>query len=284
MARTGNRRRPDRLERHASRRAFGQRLGRAFLHVTGLVALLSGLWLGGRAAQRALFSSRTFAVDDLEVTGAGRLTAAELCALSGLRLGVNVWGVDLDEAERLLLQDPWVRSAKVTRHPPRRLSLAVALRHAVAAIDLGGLYLVDEGGEVFKRALPADGVDLPLITGIPRRLFADRPAFAHAEMAAALSLLDELRRRHFAELSEVHCDELLGPTIYLGPGPLAVRLGEGDPAPKLDRLAQAEASLSKRGLRPAVLDLSDSQHPERVAVQLAGAEAEGAKHSREPLH
>lgn len=270
LGRRSNRRLPDREERAARAKAALGALGRALWRLSLLAAGLAALATGGRAAFRWATSSPTFAVNEIAVDGASRLSAPLVRQLSGLSPGENVFRADLSGASQALLGNPWIRSARVVRELPRRLRISIDERRPVAEVELGGLYLVDEEGEIFKRAVPADGADLPVITGIGRQRFAEQRAQAREELDRALELLGLLGHRELPQLSEIHVDELLGLTVYLGPGPIAAKLGWDGLPEKLDRLERARRELSRRRLAPATIDLSNDEHPERVDVALAG--------------
>ncbi|HUB09406.1 MAG TPA: FtsQ-type POTRA domain-containing protein, partial [Myxococcales bacterium] len=223
-----NRRRPDREERISALRRVGIGLGRFFLALGLLAAGLGGTWAGGRAALRWVTTSPTFAIGTLSVEGNHRVSADAVRAASGLAVGQNVFRADLEGAKRELEKIPWIRHAQLTRVLPRTVAIRVEERQPVAQVALGTLYLVDEEGELFKRASPADGVDLPVITGLSRDRFeSDRAAMA-PELGQALELLAEVSRRKLPELSEIHLDDDLGLTAYLADGATAIELGWGD--------------------------------------------------------
>ncbi|MHB8417406.1 MAG: cell division protein FtsQ/DivIB [Myxococcales bacterium] len=261
-----NRRRPDREAQLSSLGRAAGRLGRGLLGLALVVVAVAATGWGCRAVLRWATTSRTFALDRIEVHGNRRLAAEAVRAASGLALGQNVFRADLDAARSQLEQIPWVRRARVTRLLPRTVQLSIEEREPVAQVALGTLYLVDEEGELFKRVSPGDGVDLPIVTGLSRERFEADRAAASAELGPALELLAELSRRKLPELSEIHVDGTLGLTAYLGDGATAVQLGWGDLPAKLDRLERARGELHRRRLEVSGLDLSDSHHPERLLI------------------
>lgn len=266
LGRRRNRRRPDRAEQLHSARAAAAGIGRVLIGLALIAGAIGGTWAGARAALRWATISRTFALDALDVSGNRRLSADEIRAASGLALGQNVFRADLDEAARGLEQIPWVRRAQVVRVLPRTVQIRVEERTPVAQVSLGTLYLVDEDGELFKRASPRDGVDLPVVTGLSRERFDGDRAAVREDLGLALDLIAEVSRRRLPELSEIHVDPDLGLTAYLADGPTAVALGRGDLPGKLDRLERAQDELRRRRLAVSKVDLTDARHPDRLLV------------------
>ncbi|MHB1843686.1 MAG: cell division protein FtsQ/DivIB [Deltaproteobacteria bacterium] len=271
-----NRRRPDRALQAARTKAAARAAGMGLLQIAAVLAIVAGLWFGGRAGMRWLFTSPAFAVAEIEVTGNHRLDSALVRQLSGLSLGDNVFHVDLAGARQALLGNPWVRAARLSRELPRRVRIDVEERRAVAQVELGELYLADDEGQIFKRALPEDGADLPVVSGIGRQCFIERRSDALTLLSQALSLLPLVEHHHLPRVSELHVDELLGLTVYLeaegGPveAPLAVKLGWDDLGHKLDLLGRARAELARRGLAATTIDLSNEKQPGRADIALAG--------------
>ncbi len=255
---------------HEERRSSLAHAGKGLFRLIAILALLggagAGTWYGGRSGWAWLTTSKTFALDRLEVEGAQRLSPDAVRKASGLAVGENVFRADLAAAEAQLAQIPWVRRAEVTRELPRTVRIRLEERQPVAQVAIGALYLVDDEGDLFKRAAAADGVDLPLGTGLSRERFEKDPAGVRVDLSRALELLGEVQRRKLPELSEIHVDPSLGLTAHLGDGATAVELGWGDLAGKLDRLERARAELARRRLAVSSIDLTDSQHPERLLI------------------
>ena len=162
--------------------------------------------------------------------------------------------------ESALRRHPWIASVEVRRTLPPALEVRVVERRAAALVDLGGLYLVDAEGEVFKRALPGDGLDLPVITGVGRDAWVDRRAEVEPLLQAALALLDRWAERGLdrrAPVSEIDIDVEYGTTLWAGADGLEVRLGHGGLPEKLSRLERVLAAVEADGQRAEVLHLEN---------------------------
>jgi cell division protein FtsQ len=266
LGRGGNRRRVDRAQQaaRASRRA--RSAGRALAALGLLGALAFGAWQGWRA----LCAGEWLRIREIRIAGAGSAEERELLALSPVKRGDNLLLADPDAVARALSRHPWVAGVEVRRRWPPALEVRVREREAVALVDLGGLYLVDRGGQPFKRAAPGDGLDLPLVTGFTRDDYVQRRADVEPLLASALRLADDWGRAGLERalpLSEVHLDGTQGVTVYAGEEGMEIRLGSGEAAPKLERLKAALSALRAEGRRAEVVHLDNRAHPEWVTVR-----------------
>jgi cell division protein FtsQ len=261
-----NRRRPDRAEQLKAVAGALGRVLRVLLWTGAAAALIAGSVYGFKYGRHWALTSPIFAIRGVDVTGTARLDPATLRAASGLAPGQNLFQIDLAEAQRAIAQNPWVHHVAAKRLFSRRVLIQIDERKPVAQLALGNLYLVDPDGELFKRVVPGDGVDLPLITGIDRERFDANREEARSEISRALSLLSELAQRRLPEISEIHVDPELGMTAYLGPDATAVKVGWGDIDGKLDRYERTRAELERRHLAVTQVDLTDAQHPGRIGL------------------
>jgi cell division protein FtsQ len=255
-------------------RALWSRLRRALPGLAWLVlTAVAGVavLLGLRGACRALTTAPSLSIAEIEVRGAKRLTPDRAREIAGLQRGQNILTASLAEARAALLREPWVREARLARRLPNRVRIELVEREAVAEIDLGGLYLVDAQGSVFKRIDPREGLDLPVITGFSRREFEGESPQMLERLKTAISLLQSpLIGPDAGELSEIHFDPDLGLTLFVGEPPTAVHLGEGHLKEKLWRYRRAKTELLRRQLRASALYLDDERQPDHVGVALAG--------------
>lgn len=256
-----------RLETAAAARALAPRLAR----VLGVLAV-AGLLVHGAARVRAwALASPTFALKTLTVEGASRSTPTELFRQGGLSPGQNLFALDVAAVERAVGTHPWVKRAAVTRRFPSALIVQVEEYTPVALLALGDLYVLDAEGVPFKRLVPGDAVDLPLVTGLDREAYVADPARTSAQLREALGVA---RAYHEAggdaggALSEVRREEGGGWTLVAGAGQ-EVRLPAGDVAPALRRLAQVRAELARRGVGADVIHLDNRARPGWIAVKVS---------------
>lgn len=272
MARGSNRRRVDRVP-GARRRWAARAVIRALPALAGAAAAVLGVTL----AWHQLLAGELFRIREIRFEGLARATPEELLEISPVQRGDHLLLCDVDVAAAALRRHPWVSSAEVRRDLPSALEVHVVERRPAAIVDLGGLYLVDAKGEVFKRALPGDGLDLPVITGIAREAWVERREEVEPLLSAALTLLARWAERGLAvrePVSEIHLDPDYGTTLYAGDDGLEVRLGQGDLPEKLERLERVLSALAADGQRAEVLHLDNRRRPDWVAVRLAGRRGE----------
>jgi cell division protein FtsQ len=209
----------------------------------------------------------------IRFTGLSQVREADLLGLSPIQRGDHLLLADADALAAAVLRNPWIASAEVARRLPPALEVAVTERRAAALVELGGLYLVDERGQVFKRAAPGDGLDLPVVTGLTREDHARRRDEVTGRLQAALAFLERWREAGLdrrVPVSELHLDAAAGLTVYAGDDGMEIRLGQGDLPAKLDRLERVLSALEADGRRAEVLHLDNRRHPDWVAVRTAG--------------
>ncbi|HET8538349.1 MAG TPA: FtsQ-type POTRA domain-containing protein [Anaeromyxobacter sp.] len=266
MARGANRRRVDRVpgERGRAVAALAARAGWPLAGAAAVALAAAGAW-------RAGVKGELLRIREIRFEGLSRAAPAELLELSPVQRGDHLLLVDTDLVAAALRRHPWVAAVEVSRDLPDALAVKVAERRAAALVDLGGLYLVDDKGEVFKRAVPGDGLDLPVVTGIAREAWVERRAEVEPLLTAALALLGRWAERGLdrrAPVSEIHIDPDFGTTLWAGDDGLEVRLGQGDLPQKLDRLERVLSAVAADGQRAEVLHLDNRRRPDWVAVRL----------------
>ncbi len=273
MARGRNRRRED----PAALAVAGRPSVRAAALAAGGLALAAAAGLGG---WRLLAGSDLLRIREVRFVGMRRATAAELAALATVKAGDNLLAADIEALEQAVARHPWVKSAEARRRLPPAVEVQVEERTARALVDLGGLYLVDREAQVFKRAAPGDGLDLPVVTGFTRDDYLKRRRDLEPLLAGALALLDGYARAGlsaFGSVSEIHVDPDEGVTLYLGAEATQVLLGVGDLPQKLERLRRVLGMLQAEGRRVEVLHLDNRNRPSWVTIRLASATGERAK-------
>ena len=209
MVRKTNKRRTDPTVarakvRGAARSAFG-----FVARLLGAAVVVAGTFAAVIATYLWMTTSSRFAVREVDIAGNHHATLAELAPLTGLAQGTNLFLVDADEVAARLESHPWVRTAVVRRIFPSTVKVTVDEHRAVALVALGGLYLADAEGQVFKRAVPGDPMGLPVITGLKRGEGEAGRAALEAGVRQALTVARDWRHSPMAKvarLSEIHLD------------------------------------------------------------------------------
>jgi cell division protein FtsQ len=245
---------------------------------TGVKAALGiGLVLGTAGATafgsyRLALSSPSFAIQQVEVDTSRRLPDREVARRAGIRLGESLLGLDLVEAERLLLTDPWVQSVRVTRKLPQTVRIQLVEHEAVAlaAID-GDVFLVGGTGEPFKAWQEGDVHDLPVLTGITGEALARDRAGAVARFATGLRVLEQYERLPVSRAQraeEVNLAPDGSVVLSVGAMGVALHLGQGPWPKKLLMVAEVLRKFDSERELPGVVFLDNAFHPERVVVRM----------------
>lgn len=124
------------------RRLRRRRRGRKILNILLLILILAAAFM--------FLRSPVFEVQDVEIIGLDRLSAAEVLDWSGLRGPLLVWEVDTTEVARRLAANPVVLGVEVKRDWPDRLIIHLQERSPVAVFKYFDMWaLVDEDGVPF---------------------------------------------------------------------------------------------------------------------------------------
>jgi cell division protein FtsQ len=232
-----------------------------------------------------------FKIKTVAVTGNRRLNREEIWERAGILPGSNILAVNSVAARKRLLAEPWIADAQIRREIPDGIHISIREHRALAVIDLGRKFLLDDAGTIFKEVAPQEADNLPVVeglryadielqpstvaTGTPvpqttRQSNGDQnPASPFAAVIAVLRLgtpADSvITNRH---LSRIVVDSETGITLQTRKGPKTVKLGFQDYARKYTVLRQLLAYLKQHrpdGWRKlATVDLNNL---ERIVVE-----------------
>lgn len=265
-----NRRRVDVAKKTGELKAAAQSHGPTLLKLLALITAFVAIGFGANEGWQWARTSPRFALSDVKVTGHVEAADVELVRLGGVLLGQNLFTMDTRSMERSIATHPWIKSVRVARHFPSRLSIDVVEHRAEALLSLGELYLLNEEGAPFKRLKAGDDFDLPLITGVDREAFAAGREDAVRAVNAARELIEAWAQTEGTEpLSEVNLHPE-GVTVVTSSGQ-QIEFGEGDLQAKLSRLARVRKELRARSMVAEVIRLDNRARPSWVAVQISSA-------------
>jgi cell division protein FtsQ len=231
-------------------------LGSAFFFVYALV--------------RYTRTSPRFAIRVIEVHGNARRTVDEIKKRAGVAPGQNIFTADLEAMRAVVLDDPWIETAALSRRLPATVTIDITEREAAALVAVGSdLYLATRQGEAFKRPEAGDPSDLPVITGIhPDDL--DRRGGAALAVRRALEVASDYERTPPAKampLQEVHIEDDGSLVLSVGKDAVELRLGKGSWRRRLEQASRVLFELPRRGVLANVVFLDNEAHPERVVVR-----------------
>jgi len=235
------------------------------LHVLLAIVVIAGGWLGWRAYQ-ALLHAETFQIAGVDVKGVKQMSEAELREIAGVFTGQNIFRVDLEAAARRARANPWVQDVRVYRRMPNRISMVFTERIPYAFLDTGpGRYLIDSGGVVINRIGKEQAMPwrLPVVVVKDSRVQSGAQATSDG-VGEALTLLGEIARRGGWRQHEVTINAFSPESLSILYADHEFKIGAGNYAEKLRRLAEVIADGKQRNLELAYVDL----RPERQAAAM----------------
>ncbi len=235
-----------------------------------VVGIGSGVLIvsGSLLTAQVLLESGYFAVKQVRVEHQSKVTESDILAASDIHLGDGIFDLDLHLIGRKIAENPWVARAEVERAFPDEVIIRVTERQPQAIADLGYLYYVDAGGEIFKLLDSTDSLDFPVITGIDREYMLNHPDEVHEKLRKALGLMQALREgRQFnlEDVSEIFIDPQQGLTVHTLVGGVPIHMGHGEFDYKLRSLERVYEDLEPR---LSALKYIDLNVVDRVIVKL----------------
>jgi cell division protein FtsQ len=250
-------------QRRRERRSAGPKGGRRFRRWALLT--LAGAGIAGAAFSFAplheTLNREVLRLHAICVLGAGRLSAEEVAAATGLAEGTSLLAISPAAIEARLREQPWIRDAHVMRLVPGRVLVQVAFREPVARVTQASpeegapVVLVDAEGRAVVEAAGAPVPPLPVIVS-PRLPAAGELA---PGLAAAAAAVGAVARSAFADRTATLYvgaeDDPNSVSLQLTQLPPRVFVGSGDLDQKLARLAQVIAGGTTPARDAAEIDL-----------------------------
>lgn len=149
--------------------------------------------------------SAFFSVTKLEVKGNKALAAETVIGQSGLVTGVNIFKADTRTAVEKIVLNPMIKNVEIKRIIPSTLRIIVTERVPVAlVVGQDGFIMVDSEAYYLKRVNDLQGLQLPLVSGVPVSS-ADRPGVGMNPpgLLAALDLIKLMDKTFFDNVAEI---------------------------------------------------------------------------------
>lgn len=206
-----------------------------------------------------------FRLKNTIVKGCNKVSKEKVVELAEISSSMNILTANLGKMARGIEDDPWIKSASVGREFPDRLVIEVVERDAFALLKKDkDLYVVDRGGEVFKKFEAGDRINAPVLTGFYRDGRVRKGLLENAfEFLDYLSEGDNFPRAR--NISEIYVDDLYEFSVVTD-NHLFLNLGFGDYGKKLKRLKRVMMDLARRNPDGASLSI-DLVDCSRIVVQ-----------------
>jgi cell division septal protein FtsQ len=234
--------------------------------VLTITVIVAGSWLGWKSYQ-IITHAELFQIAGVDIRGVHQLGEPDLKKIVGAFTGQNIFRADLDAAVRRAKANSWVREVTLYRSLPNRISMVVTERVPYAILDTGAeKFLMDNEGVIIDRFSKekAAAWRLPVIA------VKNYPAQAGEQvtsegMGEALNLIPEITRRGGWRIENVTIKASSPESLALVYAKYVLKLGSGQYAEKLRRLAEVMADVKQRNQTIAYVDL----RPDRqVAVMV----------------
>ncbi|HPC03773.1 MAG TPA: FtsQ-type POTRA domain-containing protein [Syntrophales bacterium] len=217
-----------------------------------------------------VITASCFALDKTVVRGLHRLSEPDIVRLAGLEKGKNVLMLNLSETEAKIRSHPWVKEAFVGRELPDRIVIEVVEREGAGVVVIGEVpYMMDTGGEVFKRYEKGDLPDTPVFTGIMDGNARKKTRLVHESLEVLRVIRSGGTSIPGGMVSEIHGDDRWGVTLFSRAG-YSIRLGFGDYERSLKRAVAVIGDYRGRGDSVGGIHLDCSNRDEIVVQKVRG--------------
>jgi cell division protein FtsQ len=184
------------------------------------------------------------------------MSPSQVQAMTRIQEGQNIFAINLNAESRRLEHDPWIYRAVVKRSLPSAIDIQIIERNPVAVIKQDDFYLVDDHGEIFKRAAEHERV-YPLLAWADGDTDSAADGASVRIISAALSLIARL---HECGLNPeagttIEMSRDRGLTLSQGADGARIYLGFDNFAEKLQQAALVLNDLSSKGLAAAAIHL-----------------------------
>jgi len=167
--------------------------------VLGMIVVVGvGLHLGlALVLDKVLYTNPRYDLAKIEIQPRGHFTERQICQAAGLKMGQNLWTLNLSQITNDLEKINNVSSAKIERHFPDKVAILITERVPVVKIvglnDLGirETFYLDRDGFALKPREDETPTPLPEIIGLSAEL---EPGMKldQSSLACALQILDAI--------------------------------------------------------------------------------------------
>jgi len=233
------------VKSRVSRRSLREKTARTWWVLRGvlagllLVTLTYGAWIGANE----VIGHPSLAVKQIVVDGCKGIPPERIMKISGVRKGMPMLKVSIQEVRERVIRHPYVRDAVVVRELPDTIRIEVTERQASAVVVGNGFTLVDDEGVALLTSVKYPG-GYPLVSGITGEW---APGDMITEALPALNLLSELSAAGLVEpdkISEISLEEDRKVKVFLTDAGTALVLTSDPDGRELKRLSRFMASNS----------------------------------------
>ncbi|MFZ2634686.1 MAG: FtsQ-type POTRA domain-containing protein [Desulfosalsimonadaceae bacterium] len=211
-----------------------------------------------------------FRADTISVEGCELLMENQILDAAKIKEGDNFVSMNLKTIQKRLLAHPWVAKAEIARTPSGAISIRIQEQKPLAVVDFGKRFLINTDGVIFKEATDAEGIGMPVMSGID---YSDWKA-AETPGAPFLSSVLEILRAGSTKggvlpngsIKHILIDREMGLTLQIEGPVRMVKLGYGDYEVKCSRLRRILSYLATDKHIPFIEEM-DLRNPDSVVAK-----------------
>lgn len=112
-------------------------------------------------------SSSIFELKQIDVDGNSKITKSDIIKIGDIETGKNIFKYNLNDVEKKLLVNPYIKYVKVSRKFPDKLVITIKENSEYAIIKEGASYIyIGENGLVLSEQKDIKNKNMPLVSGI----------------------------------------------------------------------------------------------------------------------
>lgn len=112
-------------------------------------------------------SSSIFELKQIDVDGNSKITKSDIIKIGDIETGKNIFKYNLNDVEKNLLVNPYIKYVKVSRKFPDKLVITIKENSEYAIIKEGASYIyIGENGLVLSEQKDIKNKNIPLVSGI----------------------------------------------------------------------------------------------------------------------
>lgn len=112
-------------------------------------------------------SSSIFELKQIDVDGNSKITKSDILKIGDIETGKNIFKYNLNDVEKKLLVNPYIKYVKVSRKFPDKLVITIKENSEYAIIKEGASYIyIGENGLVLSEQKDIKNKNIPLVSGI----------------------------------------------------------------------------------------------------------------------
>jgi len=250
---------------------------RAFYFAIFLGSVFLSLLLLLKFAPRSWLDIEFLKTKDIRVIGNKNISEKEVKKLSEIE-GKNFLSLNLVEAAKRIVENPWIKIADLRRRFPNKISIAIQERSPFAYVQTASLNLIDEEGVILRIVSEIEKKELPVITGF-RETSQLNPGdkITSPNINMGIETLKEIRDKNLIPISDISTLDIsntFNPVLTLKRSPGQIYLGIGDLDEKVKKLKTLYEN--KNEIFPAISYI-DLRFKDRVIVMPQKQEAKKNK-------